>query len=122
MLSFAAIRRQLHGLAVRPVKGLINVQHRLNRVVAGRHVLQARPRIALRVVADRKRLTGLPRVHCYTENHLRLKAVVDLHARLFARIVREQKQQPAVQGLGGARDWKADCDRLSGGQSGGDQE
>jgi hypothetical protein len=112
-LAFAAIRRQLHGLTVRAVKGFENVQHGLDCILSGGHVFQARSRIALRIVADSDGLTGLPPVDGHTENHLRLNRIVDLHARLVAWIVREQKQQASVQRLFGTRGWKAHANRLS---------
>src|SRR5271155_5864170 len=115
MLSFAAIRGQLHGLAVGPVKGPVNVQNGLDRVVSGRHILQTRPWIALRVGSDCEGFTRLPSVDRYTENHLRLNRVVDLHSRLGARVVRKQKKQPPVQRLIGARGRKGRRYRLSGG-------
>ena len=102
MLAFAAIRRQLHCLAIGTMKGFVNVQHGLNGVLSGGHVLQAGSRIAPRAVADCDGIARLPSVDGYAENHLRPGRIVNLHPRLFARIIREQKQQTAVQWLGGA--------------------
>src|SRR5580704_788097 len=117
MLAFTPVRRQLYRLAIRSVKGLVYVQHGLNRIVSWRHILQAFARIALGIVADGERISRFPSVDRYAENHLRLRRIVDLHTRLIARVVREQKQHATVQGLIGARGRKTYRDRLSGGSA-----
>ena len=59
MLPFPAIRRELHRLAVAAMKRLIDVQHRLYRVLTRRHILQIRNWIARRARVDHHHRTRL---------------------------------------------------------------
>lgn len=97
MLPFTAIRRQLDRLAVGAEKGLVDVQHSLDRILARRHFLQRPTRIALGVIADSQGRVGFSAVHRYAENHLRFRRIVDLHPWLSARIIGEQEQQTPVE-------------------------
>ena len=100
------------------MEGLIDVEHSLHGVGAGGHVLEAGARVALRAVIDEEWLARLPAIDGDAEDHLRLRGVVDLHARLDspvragACVIGEQEQQAPIQRLRRARGGEADSDGL----------
>ena len=108
VLAFASVGRQLDRSAVGAVKGLVDVQHRLHVVIARRHLVERADRITGGRAGDGDRLTGGQSVDSGAKDDLRTRGVVDLHARLCGRIVREQQEYAAVERLGGYARGKTD--------------
>ena len=110
VLAFAAVRRQLHRSAIGAVEGLVDVEHGLHVVVARGHVVERADRVAGGLAGDGDRLTGGQCIDGGAEDHLRARAVIDLHPRLLGGVGREQQQYPAVERLGRDAGGEADGD------------
>jgi hypothetical protein len=88
MLPLATIRRELDRLPIRTMERLIHIQHRLHRIVPGRHILQTPNRIPCRRVSNTNALPRLHPIHGYAKHHLALRSIVNLHPRLSRSIIR----------------------------------
>ena len=97
LLPLASIHRQLDGVAVGPVKGLVPVQEGLDPIVPGGNLRQALHRVAQRGGVDHGVLAGLQPLDVDAEDLLGLRAVVDLEPRLLGGVLREHDQDPAVE-------------------------
>ncbi len=89
VLSLALVHVQLYRCAIAAVKGLIAIEQRLHVVITCGNILQAANGIAKRRIVDDISISRLPSVHVYAKDQLRACRIVDLHARLGGRIVRE---------------------------------
>ena len=99
LLALAPVHRQLHGVAVRAVERLVPMEHGLHGVLPGGEVLDAVPRIAQDARVDGGRLARLQAVDVDAEHELGLRALADLEARLLGGVVRDEEQDPPVEGL-----------------------
>ena len=100
LLSLTPVGRELDGVAIGAVVGLIPVQKRLNPVLPGRDILQAADRVAEGPAVHQHRISRRPPLDVHPERQLAVRSVHDLEARLGRVILGEHEDQPAVQGLG----------------------
>ena len=105
LLPLTAIRRQLHGVTVRPCEGLVDVQQALHPVLAWRQIVQALDRIAEHVGIDDRVLTRRKRLDVDAENLRGPIAVRHLEARLRLLVGRDEQQHPAVDRVGRLGRW-----------------
>ncbi len=120
-LAFPVIRRQLHDVAVFAVVGLVDVQHRLDRVIARRHLREAFDGKADgRVVDDGRRVRCEPvdvdakeleRLFRVLVRADLLPRLAHVETRLAFRIGREQQQDPTVDRRPAARFRDDDVER-----------
>ena len=87
VLPFAPIGREFYCFAIRAVECLVDIQHCLNRVVSWRNIFDGCARIALRRFSNQSGIARFPAINCHAKNHLRFRRIVNLHPRLFARVV-----------------------------------
>ena len=112
LLPFAAIHRQLDGVAGGEMEGLVLVQQRLNGVVAGRQPRQRFDRIAEHAVVERALVTGLQAFDVDAEYLRRRRARGgDLKPGLALVVPGDEHQQPAVQRLAARVRAEPDGDR-----------
>ena len=100
VLSFAAIGRELEGTAVGHVEGFIQVEHGLHGVGTGGEFAEVRVRVSGGAVVDGDGAAWLGAVEGETEDVLRARGVVDLHAGFGGGVVGEQEQEAAVERAG----------------------
>ena len=100
MLAFAAIHRQLDGVPRSEAERLVLVQQRLHRVLAWRKARQRRDRVAEDCCVECPIVAWLHALDVNAE-HLRgaETRLADLKAGLAVRILREEQQQAAIDGL-----------------------
>jgi hypothetical protein len=110
VLTFTAVRRQLHRSAICPVEGLVNVEHGLHVVIARGHLVERADGVTGGLAGDGDRLIGGQCFDRAAEDDLRTRAVINLHPRLLGGVGREQQQYPAVKRPGRNAGGKADCD------------
>ena len=109
VLAFAAVRRQLHGSAIRAVESLVNVEHGLHVIIARGHLVEGADGVTGGLVGDGDGLIGGQSIDGGAEDDLRTRTVINLHARLFGGIGREQQQYPAIKRPRRDAGGKTDC-------------
>ena len=96
LLPFAAVHRQLHGVAVRALEGLVLVQERLDRVGAGGYVRERFAREPEHTPIECGVGPGCPAVDVDAERLLRPRPVDDLCPRFGAVVARDHQDQASV--------------------------
>jgi hypothetical protein len=100
LLAFASVGRELDPVAIRAFKGLVNVEDRLNVVVAWGKLVETRERIAECGRIDDHGGTGLPAVNVEAEElGARSFLLAKLETRLARPVGRDAKENVAVDGL-----------------------
>src|SRR6266568_8038556 len=99
VLSFAAIHRQLDGFSIRPMERLIPVQNGLHKILARRKVAQTAYRISIRMFVHYNFLPWPDSLDVHAKHDLRLRSVIDLHARFIARISRQEDEKTSIHGF-----------------------
>jgi len=122
VLALALVHVQLDRLSVAAVKGLVLVEHGLDDVLAGGNVLEAADGVAPGACVHHRGLAGLPAIDREAEDDLRAHCVVDLVARLIARVRGEDQQEAAIKALRAHIFWKRDGERLRGCCNGKEQD
>ena len=95
--ALAPVHRQLDDLAVRAVKRFVHLEQRLHRVGAGGNVGEAANRVGDGRLVHGCRGTRSPALDVHPRDDLRVRAVVDLEARLGARIGGQHHEQAPVE-------------------------
>jgi hypothetical protein len=113
VLPLTLIHVQLDDRSIRTMKGLIQIQHRLHRVLARRHILQIVNRIPNSLLIHHGRSTRCKTIDGHTKHQLRARRIVDLHPRLIRVIRRQQQQQSPIQRFRAPLPGKTDRKRLS---------
>jgi hypothetical protein len=98
-LPLAAIHRQLDGVPVLAMKGFVSMQQSLHSIRAGRNVAQAAFRVAQDAGVDHARGVGRHGVDIDAEQLLRLRAILDLKARLPFLAGGNHQQQAPIERL-----------------------
>ncbi len=96
MLPFALVHRELQGTAVRAVESFVDVENRLNVIIAGRHIGERVARVAGRGAIDHATARG---GDVGPENLLRRETFVNRLARLRRGGRGQHQEHPAIQGL-----------------------
>src|SRR3984893_12686750 len=98
VLAFTLIRRQLHCVAVRQMKSLVNIQDALHPVIARGQIVQAHRWISERRTIESRRRAGSKSIYIYSESLLRVSRVkAELEARLFVFVVGDKQHHVAVK-------------------------
>ncbi len=102
MLAFALVHMELDGVAVGAVEGFVAIEDDLYVVFAGLYVVEVADGVAEGGVVNRGGLAWLEVVDIEAEDHLGARGERDLHARLIAGVIGEDKEEAAVEWLGAA--------------------
>ena len=98
LLAFAAVHGKLERVAVATVHGLVQMNHCLNAILAGRKETHVFKRISDRGRIDDDLRIGLKIIDVEAEDLLRLGSVVDLEARFVLGIRGKHHEQTAIEG------------------------
>jgi hypothetical protein len=128
LLALPAVHGELDRVPVTAVERFVLVEEGLDRVRPGRDLGQALEGVAENPGVDHRLLSRPEALDVHAENLLGLEAgVADLEAWLVARVLREEDEHPAVEGLLGLVRRHADREaqlrhRGSGGGGGGHED
>src|SRR5580704_12520311 len=99
LLTLASLRRQLDGMAIGQMIGLVDVQQGLHVVITRGNATEAQRGISNRSLIDNRRFAGSEAVHVDSEKLLRIGFVSDLKTRLLIAVGRQQDVEAPVQRL-----------------------
>jgi hypothetical protein len=70
MLAFAAVHRQLHGVAIGSMEGFVFVENDLEEIVAHRNIVEKTQGVAIGRVIENDGLPGLESINIEAEKQL----------------------------------------------------
>src|SRR5579884_422634 len=103
LLAFAVVHVQLQHVAVGAMERLINIENRLDRILARRKIGQGAQWGAGGAGLHADHLARLPAIDIAAEDLLRFDTVSHLKPRLAVRLFRDDDDQPAVRRRGPSR-------------------